>query len=121
MKSILVIAHGSRRAAANEEVIEWVERLRERLTDWPVALGFLELAEPTMQAGLDQLLSGTCEEVLIMPYFLASGRHVTEDIPEFVAAQLVRYPDLTITVLPHIGTHDGVLETAKTLLMNAPT
>ena len=50
MKALVVVAHGSRRAASNTEVGELACRLAGLVhTDYPlVSAGFLELAEPSI-------------------------------------------------------------------------
>ncbi|MEC9314794.1 MAG: CbiX/SirB N-terminal domain-containing protein, partial [Pseudomonadota bacterium] len=79
MKALLIVAHGSRRQASNQEVIALAEQLRNsQQTDFDlVEAAFLELADPSIPEGIAQCVSQGANEVIVFPYFLNSGRHVT--------------------------------------------
>ena len=36
--------------------------------------------------------------IVVLPYFLNSGRHFVEDIPEILTAEKESYPDVSITI-----------------------
>jgi sirohydrochlorin ferrochelatase len=105
MKSLLLIAHGSRRELSNQEVKQLTEQLRIQAgTEFKqVSCAFLELAEPSIEAEIDQLVKEGCNELFILPYFLSAGRHVSEDIPQAIARKQADYPHLCVVVLPYLG------------------
>ncbi len=105
MRSMLVVAHGSRRAESNDEVRELA-----RLLDGQagssfeiVTCAFLELAEPSIPDGLRAAIAAGASEVVVMPYFLSAGRHVVTDIPREVDIVRAEYPDISITLAPYLG------------------
>ena len=105
MKSLLIIAHGSRRTASNDEVRQLAERV-SGLADSgfdEVSAAFLELAEPSIPDGLEACIQRGAREVVVFPYFLAAGRHVVEDIPQEIAPVVARYPDVDVQLAPHLG------------------
>ncbi len=118
MRAILVIAHGSRRAASNQEVVALTAALRQRLQPSTplVEAAFLELAEPLIGAGLEQLIAQGATEITLFPYFLAAGRHVIHDIPAEVAPVAARYPAVTIQSASHLGAAPQLIELIATLL-----
>jgi sirohydrochlorin ferrochelatase len=83
MKALVLVAHGSRRQASNEEVIALSGVIaREMKDDYPIVeAGFLELAEPSIPEALDRCVRQGATDICIVPYFLSAGRHVHEDIP----------------------------------------
>jgi len=104
MKSLLIVAHGSRRQASNDEVRELSRRLTELEHEFDlVECAFLELAEPSIPAGLEQCIERGANEVVVMPYFLAAGRHVIEDIPAEIAPIETKYREVAIRITPHLG------------------
>ena len=105
MKSLLIVAHGSRRETSNEEVRKLAEKIRatQGLPVDEVATAFLELAEPSIPDGLEACIQRGASEVLVFPYFLAAGRHVVEDIPAEIAPVKDKYPQVTVTVTSHLG------------------
>ena len=107
---LLVIAHGSRRAASNEEVKAVVDRLRVVQGDCfaGIEAAFLELAEPSIEDGLALLAGRGARHIVVMPYFLAAGSHVTQDIPEILDAFRAGHPDIQLTLKQHIGSSDGM-------------
>jgi sirohydrochlorin ferrochelatase len=106
----LLVAHGSRRAASNQEVREVVERLRaasgERFAS--IEAAFLELAEPSIETGLATLAGHGARHIVVMQYFLAAGAHVTGDIPEILDTFRAVHPDIRLTLRPHIGTAESM-------------
>ena len=107
-KALLVIAHGSRRMSSNQEVMQVTERLRQQLvathTDYcHIDCAFLELAEPSIADGISHCLTMDVQHIDVLPYFLSAGRHVSEHIPDMIAAQRRCYPDVSIQILDHLG------------------
>jgi sirohydrochlorin ferrochelatase len=104
MKSLLIIAHGSRRQASNDEVRQLSEKIAGETSEFDlVDCAFLELADPSIPQGLENCIERGAREVVVMPYFLAAGRHVAEDIPEEVAPVREKYQDIKISITPHLG------------------
>lgn len=117
-KSLLVVAHGSRRQASNDEVRALTERVRAEANERFAAIecAFLELAEPSIPDGLERLIADGASHVTVLPYFLAAGRHVIEDIPEEVAATQAKHPDVHIEVAPYLGTSETMPKLLLTML-----
>lgn len=103
---LLLVAHGSRREQSNHEIRTLAHQLATR-PDKPcrhVACAFLELATPSIPEGIAQLADSGAQHVVVLPYFLANGRHVHADIPAQVAIGAQAQPQLTIDIAPYIGT-----------------
>jgi len=49
-------------------------------------------------------------ELFVLPYFLAAGRHVREDIPAAVEDGKLRHPEMTISILSHVGQSESMLD-----------
>jgi len=105
MKSLLIIAHGSRRLLSNDEVRALTESIKARVTDTysSVHCAFLELAEPSIPQGIELCANDGADEVIVMPYFLSAGRHVSEDIPSEVSHAQKNHPHLTIRIIDYLG------------------
>jgi sirohydrochlorin ferrochelatase len=113
MKALLLVAHGSRREASNDEVRKLTDCLRrqsgQRFGD--VRCAFLELADPSIPDGIEQCIEAGAAEVVVVPYFLSAGRHVVQDIPEQVALKQKQYPDRDIQIVDYLGTAPGLVDT----------
>jgi sirohydrochlorin ferrochelatase len=105
MNAFLLIAHGSRRTASNDEVRALAQRIADQANGQfdQLACCFLELAEPLIPEAITQLVKSGAQQITVFPYFLAVGAHVAEDIPEAIEAAREHYPKITFNVLPHLG------------------
>lgn len=112
MKALLLVGHGSRRAASNDEVREVSQRLGDKAgQDYDlVKCAFLELAEPSIPDGIEECIQAGAGEVVVLPYFLSAGRHVAEDIPNEVQTKIEQHPDISIRIAPYLGAADGVVD-----------
>lgn len=110
MKSLLLIAHGSRREASNQEVRELTDRLAQVAGErFDLVLpAFLELAEPNIQGGVDRCVAAGATSVKVVPYFLSAGRHVAADIPEELAKARCRHSGVAILACDYLGRHKAI-------------
>ncbi len=119
MKALLIVAHGSRREASNEEVRALTWDLAKAAGDAfdHVDCAFLELADPSIPDGIQHCIDAGADQVVVVPYFLSAGRHVTEDIPAQVALKQAEHPDVDIRIAAYIGSAPGIadllLDTAR--------
>lgn len=112
MKALLLIAHGSRREASNQEVRDLARMLKQVAGEHydQVVPAFLEIAEPDIPGGVDLCAESGAKEVIAVPYFLAAGRHVVTDIPEELEKARRRHPGLDIRQSDYLGRHDAIVD-----------
>ncbi len=109
--ALIIVAHGSRKASSNEEVKalgEKVKSLQDRCYSL-VMTAFLEFATPSLEESILSCADKGVNEIVILPYFLASGNHVTRDIPEVVQKIQESYPQVKITLKEHIGSSSAMV------------
>ena len=109
MTHLLLVAHGSRRAASNDEVRRLTARLAA--TDHPFAeidCAFLELAEPSIPDGLRHRIAAGATKIVVLPYFLSAGRHVSDDIPAAIAEVQAEAPHIAMQIAPYLGEADAI-------------
>lgn len=131
MRAVLLIAHGSRRESANQEVHTLADKLQSALNP-PTGLSntndrvtvstcFLELAQPCINTGLSLLSAAGAQSIQVLPYFLTQGRHVNEDIPKIINHYIEQQPDTSdvkIEILPHLGADNILLNVMVEILQN---
>ena len=106
---LLLVAHGSRREASNDEVRDLTRSLEALAHDYQrVDCAFLELAQPSIPDGIRCMGNSGMEEVIVLPYFLSAGRHVAEDIPEQVDSVRNEFPEITIRIAPYLGSSASI-------------
>lgn len=105
MKALMLIAHGSRKQAANDEVNRLAEQI-SKLEDseyGAVVSAFLEFAEPDIHQGVERCVELGADTIVAMPYFLAAGRHVAEDIPKEIECARAGNPQVNIEISQYLG------------------
>jgi len=111
MKAILLIDHGSRRDAANE-MMNCMANLVQAMAgpDVVVRYSHMELAEPSISAGVQACVEAGATELIVFPYMLSPGKHSTGDIPRMVAEAAEPYPGLNVRVTSAFGVHEKLAE-----------
>ncbi len=104
-KALVMMAHGSRNALANQEFRDLVSEVAKlKSADYSsVQACFLELAEPSFLSLAQELYRQGCRTIDFYPLFFNQGRHVQADIPSQIDDVRNQFPDLTISQLPHFG------------------
>jgi len=122
MRSLLLVAHGSRRAASNEEISLLAEVLSKRAKTRfdHVGYAFLETAEPSITNAVEAAVRAGAREILVLPYFLSAGRHVVEDIPAEVERERRKHPEVCIRLTPYLGQAKGLTGILLDLSESAP-
>ncbi len=111
MKYLLLVAHGSRRKASNDEVRQLAQHMNTLQHDYDaVGSAFLELAEPLIPQGIQDAIAKGASEVVVLPYFLSAGRHVSKDVPAEVSRVREEYPQVKIRIAPYLGSAAGIAE-----------
>jgi len=117
--AVLLMAHGSRRAEANEDLIRLAELIRQQSHYGFVEVSYLELAKPSIPAGVQQCVElGACS-VLMMPYFLSAGSHVTADLERIRNEVADQFPAVEFKLCEPVGLHPLMVEIVLDRLKNA--
>ena len=103
MKALLIMAHGSPRAEANEDIRKVAEVVRSRGPYPLVSIGYLECNEPDIASAIDACVAAGADAIAAVPYFLHSGKHLLRDIPDLLEAAERRHPGVEIVMGDYIG------------------
>ncbi len=109
-EAILMVAHGSRRSAANDDLYTLAEMVRAARPGKIVECAFLDVVEPTIPQGAEACVRQGATRVLLFPYFLSAGRHVVDDLNRFQADFQQRWPEVRFPICPHLGLHPLMVE-----------
>lgn len=112
MRTLILLAHGSRRHESNQEVITLTDEVRNKAKDIyeSVEYAFLELAEPELLYAIENSVKQGATEITVLPYFLNSGNHVKQDIPAIIDTAMEKYPHCKFNVTVCIGMYEGMAE-----------
>ena len=103
MKAILLVAHGSPRPEANDDVRAVAEAVRGRLPRLPVSIGYLDCNAPDIPSAIDSCAGLGATEIVVVPYFLHSGKHLVRDIPAILEECARDHPAVSLTMSDCVG------------------
>jgi sirohydrochlorin ferrochelatase len=103
--AVLLIAHGSREQAANDDLHDLAARLSAGGEHPIVVACFLELAEPDIPTGGDRCVGQGATQVLMIPYFLSAGVHLRRDLTAAREELHARHPGVEFRLGPPLGPH----------------
>jgi sirohydrochlorin ferrochelatase len=107
--ALLLIAHGSREAEANADLLALAAGLRAR-GHALVEVAYLELAEPGIEEAGAGCVEQGAHQVILVPYFLSAGVHVRRDLTEARTRLAERFPQVEFRLAEPLGRHPLLVE-----------
>jgi len=104
--ALLLMAHGSRRAQANQELVDLAQRLLKLGHYTVIEPSFLELADPDIVTGGSTCVFKGATRVLMVPYFLSAGVHIQRDLAEARNLLILKYPEIEFRLGLPLGPHE---------------
>lgn len=101
---LILLAHGSRDP-------RWCENFEQGLTvinrhlDRPACLAYFEMASPSLESVIGEIILQGHSSIEILPLFFAEGRHLLQDIPKIISALQQDNKGITIRLLDAVGNH----------------
>ena len=103
--AVIVLGHGSRSADADTAIRTVVEGVMKAGEFAVVEHAFLQYVPPPLKDVLARCVGQNVDRIVIVPFFLQAGAHVTKDIPEIVARARKEHPSVEIIVTGYVGAH----------------
>jgi len=116
--TILLVGHGSRETAGNEEIERFTALWRERRPDDRIEVCFIEFADVTLDEGMDRAANNS-QRVIVLPLILGAAGHVKMEIPHHIAHARERHPDVSFVMAKHLGAGTPILQALKQELSRA--
>jgi len=110
MTGLVVFAHGSSVAEANEAVKRVSATMQAKGEFDLVETAFLEAAKPDLADAVAALAAKHVDRVVVLPYFLTLGIHLRRDLPRIVAELVEKHNGLRIDVTEPLDGHPALAE-----------
>jgi precorrin-8X/cobalt-precorrin-8 methylmutase len=112
---VVVLAHGSRGERGASEVPEVLQKLSNGLklllsSEVEISGAALQFNHPSLEEAAEAFISSGIKSIIIAPYFLFPGRHLTEHVPQAIAELKRSYPDAQFTVTENLGLQEYFVE-----------
>jgi sirohydrochlorin ferrochelatase len=104
-KGLIIVDHGSRRAESNQTLESLARLFADRFADvFPIVEpAHMELAEPSIESAYAACVRRGATRVVCLPWFLASGRHWTRDIPSLLSQAALNHGGTTFQLAEPLG------------------
>lgn len=109
-RPMLAIGHGTRDEQGRQAFLDFIEVYQSLDRSRPVVPCFLELTEPSIQAGIDYCVEQGYTELSAVPILLFAARHNKFDVTNELDRAKIRYPQLKFHYGRHFGIAPNILE-----------
>ncbi|MEM6391621.1 MAG: CbiX/SirB N-terminal domain-containing protein [Planctomycetota bacterium] len=111
---VIICDHGSRRQQSNDSLKEVAKLFAARFPSVSIVEpAHMELAMPDIAASYAKCVEQGADHIVILPFFLARGKHWTKDIPSLTAQAAADHPGTTYQVAEPLGIDNLILDLLK--------
>jgi len=114
--AVIILGHGSRNTGADEAIRKVVDGVKQAGSFAVVEHAFLQYVPPTPHEVIERCVGQSVERVVIVPFVLQAGAHVTRDIPELIAKARNQHPKIEIMVTDYVGAHPLMAKVVEELI-----
>lgn len=115
---IILLGHGSRRAEANQGLIEVANKVTHFLGR-PVTPAYMSHGTPDLPSAITEKILSGATRIIIMPLFLFRGMHVSIDIHEEIKDIKAQFPQIEIIFTQELGADDAIANLACSRIKEA--
>jgi len=109
---VLLVGHGSRSGAGQEEMAALAALVREAAPQLDLRLGYLEMSEPPASVVIGELLDEGVDDITVVPVMLHAAGHSKSDVPAVVLQARAEHPEATIRYARPFGIDRALLDLA---------
>ena len=112
---ILLLGHGSPKKDANNlgEMAAILHRMiHPGCGETCVRVAYMEFAAPKIPDAIGKAVRDGAKKVILHPFFLNAGQHVTKDIPEMIEAARLAHPGVRFIYTEPLGIHEKLAQIA---------
>ena len=112
---IIICDHGSRRVQSNDSLKDVADCFAVRFASdcQIVEPAHMELAMPDIAAAYSTCVGRGASHIVVLPLFLAKGKHWTRDIPSLTSQASAKFPGTTYQIAEPLGIDDLLLDLLK--------
>ncbi len=113
---IVVLSHGSRVKKANATLYKAVKAIKKNTGLNNIIPAYFQFFRPDLTKGVKNLVRLGCRRIVIIPFFLFNGNHVTRDIPCIIEDARLKFPDVKFVYTRSLGEDGRVADIVSDIL-----
>jgi len=102
-EAIILLGHGSRIPGAGEGMEQVAQRMREKLGQEIIEICYMSKLGPHFPEVFEKCVAQGATKIIVVPYFLHSGLHLIEDIPDLLREKARKYPHVKLILGKNLG------------------
>ena len=110
---VIIVGHGSSEEGADNtaEVAGLLHAMLHKDCDKDcIRVAYLQFMEPDLKTVIGEAASGGAGKIIVHPFLLSSGYHVTKNIPETINRARQEFPDIEFVYTKPLGRHEKLAE-----------
>ncbi|MBI5124200.1 MAG: sirohydrochlorin cobaltochelatase [Candidatus Omnitrophica bacterium] len=101
---VIILGHGSKLKNANDVVRKVARHIMKSVKGLlAVEPAYLQLHQPDLRKTIEGIVKAGCKKIIIVPFFLFMGNHVTRDIPRIIREESKAHKDIKFVYAKNIG------------------
>lgn len=116
---IIILSHGSKLKTANASLNQTVQVIKQKTGFNMIVPAYLQSCRPDLEESAKYLIAKGCRAVIIVPFFLFNGNHVTRDIPHIIDRERARYPKINFVYTKNLGDDMRVADIVSNIVEEA--
>ncbi len=108
--AVIILFHGSKAEGSGEIVQRILSGVRRNSRYEIVEGAFLRYSQPGFMEVVQSCIQQNVRKIVVVPFFLQMGMHVTADIPLLIGKVKKKYPELQITATEAVGSHPRMVD-----------
>ena len=117
--AVIILGHGSRRQGAGDPVAGIADAMKASGGYAAAVHAFLQYAPPSLPDAVSRCVEQGAGRIVIVPFFVQPGNHVTTDIPELVEALRKKHPGVLFSVTGHVGGYPIMVKIVEDLVVRS--
>ena len=109
-EAVILLGHGSRIPGAGEGMESVAARMRERLGGEIIEICYMSKLGPHYPEVFEKCVALGAKKIIVIPYFLHSGLHILQDIPEILEGKARQFPDVELILGNNLGYDDCLVD-----------
>ncbi len=106
MKSaVIILGHGSRSAGADKAIQRTAAEVKKRGGYEIVEQAYLQHTSPGLMDAIEVCARQNAGRIVIVPFFMQPGAHVTRDIPALIEQARKKHPGVEVLMTDFVGSH----------------
>lgn len=116
---IIILSHGTIVKKANASFVKTIRIIQRKTGLGAIVPAYLQFCQPDLERSVKGLVSKGHRMIIIIPYFLFYGNHVTRDIPHIIKKERERYPEVNFICTKNLGEDTRISDIVADIIKEA--